>query len=187
MPEWTEPQTAGPQNSVTGYNFGTPPPKKSGRGRKKTVKRMSRASSVASGSESSPAPESTNGVNGHEANGNTTDSTRPSSPSSSPQVEDRVSHYETTNKRSLKVALDKTEPSTERGSLKRQKTTTPVSGSSTPRKRGRPKGSTKKGNSNSNSNSNKSGTTPTPSTPKLGSTPNLGHGPGLHIKIKVAR
>lgn len=178
MPEWTEPQTAGPQNSVTGYNFGTPPPKKSGRGRKKTVKRMSRASSVASGSESSPAPESTNGVNGHEPNGNTTDSTRPSSPSSSPQVEDRVNHYEATNKRSLKVALDKTEPSTERGSLKRQKTVTPVSGVTTPRKRGRPKGSFKKG---------KKAGTPTPSTPKLGSTPNLGHGPGLHIKIKVAR
>ncbi|CAG79475.2 hypothetical protein B0I72DRAFT_155835 [Yarrowia lipolytica] len=174
MPEWTEPQTAGPQNSVTGYNFGAPPPKKSGRGRKKTVKRMSRASSVAS-SESSPAPESTNGVNGHEPNGNTTDSTRPSSPSSSPQVEDRVQQYESTNKRSLKVALDKTEPSTERGSLKRQKTATP-SGSSTPRKRGRPKGSAKKDKSS----------TPTPSTPKLGSTPNLGHGSGLHIKIKVA-
>lgn len=164
MSDWTEPQTAGPQNSVTGYNFGTPPPKKSGRGRKKNVVKrnnLSRASSVAS-SESSPAPESVNGVNGHEPNGNTTDSTRPSSPSSSPQVEDRVQQYETTNKRSLKVALDKTEPSTERGSLKRQKVTV-----TTPKKRGRPKGSGKKSS------------TPTPSTPKLG--------PGLHIKIKVAR
>ncbi|KAG5366657.1 hypothetical protein CJU89_1095 [Yarrowia sp. B02] len=169
MPEWTEPQTAGPHNSVTGFNFGTPPPKKSGRGRKKTVKRMSRASSVAS-SESSPAPES---VNGHEPNGNTTDSTRPSSPSSSPQVEDRVQQYESTNKRSLKASLDKTEPSTERGSLKRQKTA--PSESSTPRKRGRPKGST-----------NKKSSTPTPSTPRLGSAPSLGHGTGLHIKIKVS-